>query len=170
MKKSLVFSIIMILSFALNCVYAQAPDLTGKKEIGLSGNFNVGKDNASIGTQAFIGYYINDRFEIGPTFGGNFQFVKDGEDSYMSNGGVFLKLHFPSKSKAVPYVGGSGGAFLTKSGDSSDAFGLISGLGGLKVFVSENTSFFAQYDYQRVFATGGSIGYSYGTFGFATLF
>ena len=170
MKKLTSFTILLTLVFAIGVVFAQMPDLAGKKELGLSGSFNVGSDNAMINTQVFMGYFINNVLQIGPTFGGTFNYSDDADDSYNANAGAFIRYHFPTESKAVPFIGGSGGGYFTKFGDTTDTIGMASGTGGVKFFISENTSFFIQYDYQRVFAEAGSISFSYGTFGFSTFF
>jgi len=110
-------------------------------------------------------------------FGGGFTFGD--MDSFNGDAGFFLKYYFPTQSKTVPYVTGTGGVnFMKFSADmgelgsfsSTSTSGMASGGFGIKHFISENTSFFVQYDYMRVFAEGGGMNMSNGTFGFSALF
>ena len=89
-------------------------------------------------------HFLSKELSVGPRLG--YARASGGIRSY--DIGVDAKYHFLTDSNFVPYVGGLVDYRRFKSDGTSD--GLTYGpLAGVKIFVTENTHVFAQYEYRR---------------------
>lgn len=91
-----------------------------------------------------VEYFLSKELSVGPRLG----YARASGGSRMYDIGVDAKYHFMTDSQFVPYVGGLVDYRCFKNDGTAD--GMTYGpLAGVKMFVTENTHVFAQYEYRR---------------------
>lgn len=148
-KKVLMLTAVMLLAIA-GTSYGGTE--AGMMELGVQGTFystKIEKEtfNFYLGMVNF-GYFFTPQIQIG--LNGLLGGTVDGNNQTFYGGSGQFKYNF-SFNKAqtvVPYLGVQAGMAGTSNGTSESAFS-YGGMGGLKFFVSEKTSFNVEGNYQR---------------------
>ncbi|MBF0263772.1 MAG: hypothetical protein HQL46_00740 [Gammaproteobacteria bacterium] len=148
MKNNLLLSVAVAGAIAIPSISFAGTE-AGDKTIGIFLNYSKMEDadDASGYGAITAGYFISDAIEINGQFS-----TSIGETM---NGFVYggANYHFATRSTTVPYVGTAYGQSV---GDGDTDFSIISVLGGLKSFVSENVNINTQLRYDDMSFTGGS--------------
>ena len=155
MKASIGCVLAVVLSLSLS---AGAAVQQGDTELAIAGSLTMTQfndesgfdmeDDTTLSAQFAIGHFFTDNIEVlGQAFG---MWASEGQSLY--DLGVSGKYHFLTAGNTVPYVGGQFNAAFFKSGgdgeDSTESGYLYGPLGGVKFFVSEKTTMFAEYQLQ----------------------
>ena len=144
MKKILVLTIIIGFVFAVN---AKAAVRQGDDEISIFGNYigvesETGGKEDTYGGGLGVSHFYSDTTSAGLQGIGSWS---SDVDLYLAGGN--LKYHFMPSSCTVPYVGVQANYGYTSNSDSSDGF-MWGPVAGIKFFMDERTSLFAEYQYQ----------------------
>lgn len=159
MERELIMKRLLILTCVISLaliVPASAAVREGNKEIAVFGLVTANGDTEVTAGGSF-GYFVTNEIEIAGALFGQWQ---EGPDSYTA--AAQAKYHFLTNSTTVPYIGAFGGGLF--DGDTVWVYGP---LGGVKLFVNETTSIFAEYRYVMISESGyedtheGVIGISF---------
>jgi hypothetical protein len=149
-KKVLVLAAVMLFAIAGT---SYAGTSAGQMEFGLQGTYTQTKMSGSEDFKFYLGmvnfgYFFTPQLQVGimGLLGGTI----NGESTKVYGGAGQFKFNF-SFDKAqtvVPYLGVQAGIYGTSNGTSESAFA-YGAMGGLKFFLSENTSLNLEGNWQR---------------------
>lgn len=137
---------IMLLLAALVCaptLWAQAPQLAGKNELGLHAWLDFqGPNGDNTDIIASYGWYLDDNLKLGLEY--QWSLIEDiapGEDDYRAQQGSFVaEWLFTGESALVPYAGGIVGFRNSKFEDLDESGLVYGGRLGLRYYLTDSVS------------------------------
>jgi len=146
-----VLMLMVVIFFAVAGI-SYAGTEAGMMELGIQGTYTQTKVEGNdfkfyLGMVNF-GYFFTPQIQVGVMglLGGTL----DGDNQKVYGASGQLKYNFSSNKAQtmIPYLGVQAGIYGTSNGSSESAFS-YGGMGGLKFFLSENTSLNLEINYQR---------------------
>jgi len=128
---------------------AQSAPVDGDNGVEVSGGFShaQGSDSGNLNLDLLYGRYLTPGWELGIRQALNYNFIDDATDSWVATTAPFVAYNFHFNDRVIPFLGvGAGLAW-----NDRDVSGLLSPMGGVKIFLTDQTYLGLRYRYEWFF-------------------